>query len=88
MHGVGNDLLIGATQSIWRSGSAAAHAQFHFGIMRMDRNKVVRDGADSSIVQLRGDLETDVGPALAAAFMTLNEAFRLYDLRRVQHGQV
>lgn len=87
MHGVGNDLLIGATQSIWRSGSAAAHAQYYFGIMRMDRNLAVRDGAGSSIVQLRGDLETDVGPALAAAFMTLNEAFRLYDLRRVRHNR-
>lgn len=88
MHGVGNDLLIGATQSVWRSGSAAAHAQYYFGIMRMDRNLAVRDGAGSSIVQLRGDLETDIGPALAAAFMTLNEAFRLYDLRRVRHNRM
>lgn len=76
MHGVDDDLLIGATQAVWRSGSAAAHAQHHFGVMRLDRNEVVR---------LRGDLDNDVGPALAAATMTLNEAFRIYDLRRLSH---
>lgn len=88
MHGVDGDLLIGATQAIWRSSSAAAHAQYHFGIMRMDRNEVIRDSPGSSIVRLRGDLETDVGPSLAAAVMTLSEAFRLYDLRRVRHDHV
>lgn len=82
MHGTENDLLVGATQAIWRSSSAAAHAQFQFGIMRMDRSEVLDGESGSSVVRLRGDLETDVGPALAAAFMTLNEAFRLYDLRR------
>lgn len=85
MHGVDNDLLIAGTQFVWRSGSAAAHAQYHFGIMRMDRSEVTREEPGSSIVKLRGDLETDVGPALAAATMTLSEAFRLYDLRRVRH---
>lgn len=85
MHGVDDDLLIGATQAVWRSGSAAAHAQYHFGVMRLDRNEVVREASDRSIVRLRGDLDNDVGPALAAATMTLNEAFRLYDLRRVSH---
>lgn len=85
MHGVDDDLLIGATQAVWRSGSAAAHAQYHFGVMRLDRNEVVREGPDSSTVRLRGDLDNDVGPALAAATMTLSEAFRLYDLRRVSH---
>ena len=85
MHGVDDDLLIGATQAIWRSGSAAAHAQYHFGIMRLDRNEVVREESGGSIVRLRGDLDNDVGPAIAAATMTLGEAFRLYDLRRVAH---
>ncbi|MDL9980075.1 hypothetical protein [Microbacterium candidum] len=85
MHGVGNDLLIAGTQFVWRSGSAAAHAQYHFGIMRMDRSEAVREDSGSSVVRLRGDLETDVGPALAAATLTLSEAFRLYDLRRVRH---
>lgn len=85
MHGVDDDLLIGATQSVWRSGSAAAHAQYHFGIMRVDRNEIIREGGGSSVVRLRGDLDIDVGPALAAATMTLSEAFRLYDLRRVTH---
>jgi hypothetical protein len=85
MHGVDDDLLIGATQAIWRSGSAAAHAQYHFGVMRLDRNEVVREESGGSIVRLRGDLDNDVGPAIAAATMTLNEAFRLYDLRSVVH---
>lgn len=87
MHGVDDDLLIGATQSVWRSGSAAAHAQYHFGIMRFDRNEIVRDVVGSSVVRLRGDLDNDVGPALAAAAMTLSEAFRLYDLRSVPHDR-
>lgn len=82
MHGVEDDLLIGATQAIWRSGSAAAHAQYHFAVMRADRSELVRDETGGSILRLRGDLEGDVGPALAGAAMTLNEAFRLYDLRR------
>lgn len=85
MHGVDDDLLIGATQSVWRSGSAAAHAQYHFGIMRVDRNETVRDARGGSVVRLRGDLDSDVGPALAAAAMTLSEAFRIYDLRRISH---
>jgi hypothetical protein len=85
MQGVDDDLLIGATQAIWRSGSAAAHAQYHFGVMRVDRNEVVREESGGSIVRLRGDLENDVGPALAEATMTLNEAFRLYDLRRATY---
>ena len=84
MHGVDNDLLIGATQAIWRSGSAAAHAQYQFGVMRMDRSEVIHAEPGSSIVRLRGDLEADVGPALAGATLTLNEAFRLYDLRRIR----
>lgn len=86
MHGVDDDLLIGATQAIWRSGSAAAHAQYHFGILRMSRNEIVRDVPNGSIMRLRGDLENDVGPALVAATLTLNEAFRLYDLRRISHS--
>jgi hypothetical protein len=87
MHGVDDDLLIGATQAIWRSGSAAAHAQYHFGIMRLDRNELIREESGGSIVRLRGDLVNDVGPAIAAATMTLSEAFRLYDLRRVVHAR-
>ena len=87
LHGPNSDLLIGATQSMWRSGSAAAHAQLQFGLMRADRTETIRDGAGGGIVRLRGDLDTDVGPALAAATLTLSEAFRLYDLRRVRHVQ-
>lgn len=84
MHGVDNDLLIGATQAMWRSSSAAAHAQYQFGIMRTDRNEVLEGETGDAVVRLRGDLESDVGPALAVAVMTLNEAFRLYDLRRAR----
>lgn len=84
MHGVADPLLIGATQSIWRSGSAAAHAQMQFGIMRMGQNEVVSDVAGGQIMRLRGNLETDVGPAIVGATLTLNEAFRLYDLRRAK----
>lgn len=85
MHGVDDDLLIGATQAVWRSRSAAAHAQYHFGVMRLDRNEIVREESGGSILHLRSDLDNDVGPAIAAATMTLNEAFWLYDLRRVSH---
>lgn len=85
MHGVDDDLLLGASQAIWRSSSAAAHAQHHFGVMRFDRNEVVRDESGGSVVRLRGDLDNDVGPALAAAVLTLSEAFRLYDLRSSAH---
>ena len=86
MHGVDDDLLIGATQAIWRSGSAAAHAQYHFGVLRAGQNEVVRDESGGQILRLRGSLETDVGPALAGATLTLSEAFRLYDLRRVKQA--
>ncbi|HRP99120.1 MAG TPA: hypothetical protein PK781_01520 [Terrimesophilobacter sp.] len=78
-------ILVGATQSIWRSGSAAAHAQYHFALMRLDRNEAASNGDGSSLMKLRGDLENDVGPALAAGTLTLSEAFRLYDLRRTNH---
>lgn len=87
-YGIDGDLLIGAMQAVWRSGSAAAHGQYHFGLMRFDRSDVMRETPTGSVVRLRGDLESDVGPALAAATMTLSEAFRLYDLRRVAHGRV
>lgn len=85
MHGVDDETLIGATQSIWRSGSAAAHAQFYFGLLRTGEDDVVRNETGGRVMRLKGSLDTDVGPALAGAVLTLSEAFRLYDMRRVKH---
>lgn len=84
MHGVDN-LLIGGTQFVWRSGSAAAHAQLHFGLQCMDRDVFVDNDSGRRFLQLRGSVEDDVGPAMGATVLTLSEAFRLYDLRRVAH---
>ncbi|GAA4160917.1 hypothetical protein GCM10022286_17720 [Gryllotalpicola daejeonensis] len=73
-------------EPLWRMGSAAAHGQRSFALMRMDRN-VVTTGADGKrTVELRGDIVHDIGPAAAAAALAVNEAFRLFDLRcgRVQ----
>lgn len=80
-----DDLLASGVQAIWRSGSAAAHAQYHYGVMRAAKDETVPEQSGSSIVRLSGDLDKDIGPALAAAAMVLNEAFRLFDLRRVAH---
>lgn len=68
------------TQLLWRTGSAAAHGQRAFAVMRMNRNVVQDDGA-RNVLQLRGDLVLDVGPAAASAALAVNEAFRLFDLR-------
>lgn len=83
MHGADEGFLVGANQSVWRSGSAAAHGQYDFGVMRQGSNEVVRTDDGGSVVRLRGDLDNDVGPALGASFVALTEAFRLYDLQRV-----
>lgn len=83
MSGANTDDLVRAIDSIWRSGSAAAHAQYHYGVLRVDRSEIVREEDGRSVVRLRGNLENDVGPALTGATLILNEAFRLYDARRV-----
>jgi hypothetical protein len=67
-------------QLLWRVGSAAAHGQRSYAIMRMNRNVVRTDGT-KTVMELRGDLEHDVGPSTAAAALAVNEAFRLFDLR-------
>lgn len=85
MHDAKDDLLIGATQSIWRTGSAAAHGQYHFGLMRFERSDPIAAEGNHSVARLYGHLDNDVGPALAAGAMTLSEAFRIYDLRRASH---
>ncbi len=36
------------------------------------------------ILRLRGSLEANIGPALAGTAITINEAFRLNNLRRVK----
>lgn len=68
------------TQLLWRTGSAAAHGQRAYAIMRMNRN-LVQDHRGRKVMQLRGDLVQDVGPAAAAAALVAKEAFRLFDLR-------
>jgi hypothetical protein len=67
-------------QLLWRTGSAAAHGQRAYALMRMNSNVVQNEG-DRKVMQLRGDLVHDVGPAAAAAALATNEAFRLFDLR-------
>lgn len=71
-------------RDMWRLASAAAHAQFHYGAARAElQGETAQYG--SAVAQLRGELSRDTGPAIAAATLVLNEAFRLYDLRRVPH---
>ncbi|WP_434317518.1 hypothetical protein [Leifsonia sp. P73] len=67
-------------QLLWRTGSAAAHGQRAYALMRMNSNVVQGEGP-RKVMQLRGDLVHDVGPAAAAATLAANEAFRLFDLR-------
>ena len=72
--------LASGTQLLWRTGSAAAHGQRTYATMRMNRN-VYKEERSRKVMQLRGDLVQDVGPAAAAATLATNEAFRLFDLR-------
>lgn len=68
-------------QLLWRMGSAAAHGQRSYALIRMDRN-VISAGADGKrTMEFRGDLVHDIGPSAAAAALAVNEAFRLFDLR-------
>ncbi|OLT55264.1 hypothetical protein BJF89_16040 [Corynebacterium sp. CNJ-954] len=76
--------LLAAMQTIWRSGSAAADAQRQFALMRMGPHELGEGVDGTRIMKLRGDLDTDVGPALGGAALTLSEAFRLYDLSRLR----
>lgn len=69
---------------IWRSGSAAAHAQHHYGHSRIGRDNVVGMEGGKHVVMLTGDLAKDVGPAIAGAVLTLGRVFELYDAGRVK----
>lgn len=69
---------------IWRSGSAAAHAQHHYGHSRIGRDNVVGKEGGKHVVMLTGDLSKDVGPAIAGAVLTLGRVFELYDAGRVK----
>lgn len=69
---------------IWRSGSAAAHAQHHYGHIRTGPDNVVGLEGEKHVVLLKGDLAKDVGPAIAAVFLTLGRMFEQYDARRVK----
>jgi hypothetical protein len=75
-----NPVAASGAQLLWRMGSAAAHGQRSYALMRMNRNVVQSEG-ERKVMQLRGDLVNDVGPAAAAATLATNEAFRLFDLR-------
>lgn len=85
LHGFEDEVSLGAMQAVWRSSSAAAHAQYSFGIARARQGEEPENGGGQAIVNIYGNLERDVGPALIAASLTLNEAFRLYDIRRIRH---
>ena len=67
-------------QLLWRTGSAAAHGQRSYATMRMNRNVLLTEG-ERKVMQLRGDLTHDVGPAAGAVTIAISEAFRLFDLR-------
>lgn len=71
-------------REMWRLASAAAHAQFHYGAARAELQGEAEQYG-SAVAHFRGELSRDTGPAIAAAAFVLNEAFRLYDLRRVPH---
>ncbi len=82
------EVITSAFQSIWREGSSAAHGHLQYAIMRAHGSETVASVKGRKIVRLRGNLTTDVGPALVGAVLMLNEAFRLYDLRSVKHFQL
>ncbi|GJN42028.1 hypothetical protein [Corynebacterium ammoniagenes] len=67
---------------IWRAGSAAAHAQHHFGISRLSENSIFQTADGQNIAILKGRLEDDVGPALAGVFLALRRVFELYERMR------
>lgn len=64
---------------IWRTGSAAAHGQYHFGASRVSPEDLMGSEGTSAVARLKGDLANDVGPALAAVFFVLLKAFQIYD---------
>lgn len=76
--------LANGLRYIWRSGSAAAHAQHHYGHARIGRDDVVGLEGGKHIVRLAGDLAKDVGPAIGGAVLTLSSVFKLYDAGRVK----
>lgn len=78
-------MIAGAFQTIWRDGSAAAHGQLQYAIMRMHQNETVSREGGNTVVHMRGNLSQDVGPAFVGTVLVLNECFRLYDLRRMKH---
>jgi len=76
----GDPRAASGVQLLWRTSSAAAHGQRAYALMRMNSN-VVHIAGKRNVMQLRGDLVHDVGPAASAATLAANEAFRLFDLR-------
>lgn len=75
-----------AFRSLWNTGSAAAHGQMIYALMRPGQQEVVHQDERGSVVHLTSSLEHDVGPAFVGAFLVANQAFRLYDLRRLPRG--
>lgn len=80
-----NGLLADGLRYIWRSGSAAAHGQYHFGADRVGPEDVVSLKGGKATVRLTGSLENDVGPAIAGVYLVLQHVFELYDARRVKY---
>lgn len=80
-----NGLLADGLRYIWRSASAAAHGQYHFGADRVGPEDVVSSKGGKSTVRLTGSLENDVGPAIAGVYLILQHVFELYDARRVKY---
>ncbi|WP_035880579.1 hypothetical protein, partial [Cryobacterium sp. MLB-32] len=75
------ELSIGSINLIWRTGSAAAHGGRSFAIARLNRGEIRTGASGDKFARLSGDLQTDVGPAAAAAAMALSGAFKLFDER-------
>ncbi|GAA1565936.1 hypothetical protein [Leucobacter aridicollis] len=80
-----SDTLELALASIWRDGSAAAHAQQQYLFSRSKQGTVIASDPRGTVVSMRGELGADAGPAFLGSFAVLNDALRLYNLRRLKH---
>lgn len=67
---------------LWRSGSGAAHGQLHFALLRMDTTNIEESSDGTQLINLSGDFEGEIAPAIGGVFLTLKQAFDLFDERR------
>lgn len=77
-----DELFAAGLKYLWRSGSAAAHAQFHYAMSRLDYGDLSDQGDGFRMARFGGDVDRDLVPSLAGPLLVLQEAFKYYDLRR------